>query len=55
MPKPKQQPDNDQISIDDPNEPDVVAYSSAEPAEECPIGTHWNGRECVQDDLQPQQ
>ena len=58
MSKAKQQPDNDQISVD-PNDPDVRAFSAAGPAEDaqnCPIGTHWDGNKCVADDLeQPQQ
>jgi hypothetical protein len=57
MAKPQQQPEQDQISINDPNEPDVIAFADAGTEPDpgtCPIGTHWNGRECVADDLQPQ-
>jgi hypothetical protein len=58
MSKAKQQPDNDQISVD-PKDPDVRAFAAAgssEDAHQCPIGTHWNGSACVADDLeQPQQ
>jgi len=56
MSKAKQQPDNDQISVD-PNDPDVRAFSAAGSSEEehsCPVGTHWDGKACVPDDQQTQ-
>ena len=49
MPKTKQQPDNEQIKIEDPNDPDVVAYGAigSQPEPACGVGEVWDGQKCV--------
>jgi hypothetical protein len=54
MPIPKQQLDADQIRIEDPNEPDVIAFSAGDPdleIQDCNPGFHWDAdrKMCVQD------
>ena len=54
MTKAKQQPDNDQISVD-PNDPDVRAFAAtgslAADEQPCKPGFHWDGQQCVPDDV----